>query len=457
MQYPQTIPYNFTPRDYQLPLLDAMDSGCKRAVCVWHRRAGKDKTLVNLLMKKMTERVGTYYYFFPTYKQGKKILWNGMDKTGFKFTDHIPLALRKRTDNGEMLIELKNGSVFQVIGTDNMDSIVGTNPVGCVFSEYALQNPRAWDLMRPVLRENGGWAIFNFTPRGKNHGYDLYKMACDNPDWFCQLLTVKDTHREDGAPIITEADLEAEKREGMDADLILQEYFCSFSAAIRGAYYGDQITEAENPERPRIGVIPYDPALFVHTAWDIGHGDATSIIFFQMVGKEIRMIDFIEDWGKGVEHYVTELLSRKYRYGTHWVPHDFFSKQFSSGKSSLQAAQEVAQAQGKKMEFKLAPRLMNTERGEVQEGIQAVRRNFPRFWIDEVKCKKLLDAIREYKKKWDDNRKTFLDYPEHDWTSHAADALRYLAVSLPKDPAPPAPAPRPRAPTGGWRSMTGMA
>ena len=170
------IPFNFKPRAYQLPLLRAMDSGCKRACCVWHRRAGKDKTLINIAVKKMFERVGVYYYYFPTMTQGRKILWDGMDKAGFKFIDHFPREVVAKKNDQEMKIQLANGSLFQIIGTDKLEN-VGTNPVGCVFSEYSLQNPRGWDYVRPILAENGGWAIFNFTPRGKNHAHELYKMA----------------------------------------------------------------------------------------------------------------------------------------------------------------------------------------------------------------------------------------------------------------------------------------
>jgi hypothetical protein len=217
-----TIPHNYTPRKYQLPVLRALDSGIKRAVCIWHRRAGKDKTILNIIVKKMVERVGIYYYFFPTYAQGKKILWDGMDASGFKFLDHIPASLVASKNATEMKIVLRNGSVFQIVGTDNYDSIVGTNPVGCVFSEFSLQDPQAWELVRPILRENGGWAIFPYTPRGLNHGWDLYQMALNNPDWFCELLTVKDT----GA--LTEADIDAERRSGMPEPLIQQEFYCSF-------------------------------------------------------------------------------------------------------------------------------------------------------------------------------------------------------------------------------------
>ena len=169
-----TIPYKVKQRDYQLPLQKALDSGYRRAVIVWHRRAGKDKTLINLTIKKAWERVGAYYYFFPTYKQGKKILWDGMDRDGFRFMDHFPKELLDGKPNDtEMKVKLRNGSIFQIIGTDNIDSVVGTNQVGCVFSEYALQDTAAWDFIRPILLENDGWAVFDFNTRGDNHGKDI--------------------------------------------------------------------------------------------------------------------------------------------------------------------------------------------------------------------------------------------------------------------------------------------
>ena len=222
-----TLPYKFTPRDYQLPFLQAMDSGYKRAVLVWHRRAGKDKTLVNLFAKRMHERVGNYYYYFPTYNQGRKILWEGKDKAGMPFLAHFPRALlKKRPNDSEMKLEYKNGSIFRVIGTDDHNAIVGPNPVGCGFSEYSLQDPSAWDYIRPILAENDGWAVFDFTPRGENHGYQLYKMALDDPSWFAQLLTVEDTK------VISDEVLAQERHEIISKDgndaLYLQEYMGSF-------------------------------------------------------------------------------------------------------------------------------------------------------------------------------------------------------------------------------------
>jgi len=235
-----------------------MDSGYKRGVCVWHRRAGKDKTYLNYLAKEMVRRVGIYYYFFPTYNQGKKILWDGIDRTGFKYMDHIPAALREKTSQQEMKIVLKNNSIFQIIGTDNIDSIMGTNPIGCVFSEFSLQNPAAWDYIRPILTENGGWAIFNFTPRGRNHAYLLYEMASHNPDWYCEMLTVDDTKREDGTPVITPEMVQAEREAGMSEELVQQEFYCSFDAALSACFFADTLARHTNTAGGVIGSLSRD-------------------------------------------------------------------------------------------------------------------------------------------------------------------------------------------------------
>ena len=227
------VPHNWIERPYQWPIYEAIvKNGVKRAVCVWHRRSGKDKTFINITVSMMNKRKGTYYYFLPTYNQGKKIIWDGMDKAGYKFLDHIPEPLVLRKNDTEMKLELANGSIFQVVGTDNIDSIMGTNPIGCVFSEYSLQNPKAWEFIRPILLENDGWAIFNFTPRGLNHAKELYDMARVNPDWFCQLLTVDDTKDPEGNRYLTDKMIEDERRSGMSETLIRQEYYCDFLHSI---------------------------------------------------------------------------------------------------------------------------------------------------------------------------------------------------------------------------------
>jgi len=221
-----TLPYKFIARDYQRKLSNSIKVGYKRCIAVWHRRAGKDKTCINVMAEQACQVVGSYYYFLPTYAQGKKIIWDGMDKAGFKFLDHFPPEMIVGKNSTEMKLTLRNNSIFQVVGTDKFDAIMGTNPIGCVFSEYSIQNPMAWQYIRPILVENSGWAIFPYTPRGMTHGYELYNTAKKNPHiWFSELLTIRDT----GA--VTEEDIEQERAGGMPEDLIEQEFFCSWNAS----------------------------------------------------------------------------------------------------------------------------------------------------------------------------------------------------------------------------------
>lgn len=217
----------FQGRPYQQPLWDYIMGGGKRAVAVWHRRAGKDTTALHLTVRKMFERVGVYYHCFPEYNQGRKVLWNGIDHAGNRFLSAFPKEVVKRRNNQEMTLELVNGSVWQIIGADNYDAIVGANPVGIVMSEWAISDkyPMAWDYFRPMLVENGGWALFIYTPRGMNHGAQLYQTALKNPSWFVQLLTVDDTK------VIPQEAIQAERDAGMPESMIQQEFYCSFVAS----------------------------------------------------------------------------------------------------------------------------------------------------------------------------------------------------------------------------------
>ena len=216
-----TLPYKFVARDYQIPILKAWDSGIKRLFWVAHRRSGKDKTIFANISKKMMERVGTYYYFLPTYSQAKKVIWTGADKDGFKFLSHFPKEIVKNINQSDMIIELVNGSILQMVGADNIDRIVGTNPIGVVFSEYSLMKTDVWNLISPILRENDGWAIFIMTPRGTNHAFDLMQGIKNDKNWFCQVLTVDDTKA------LSPESLE-EARAEMPQDLFKQEYYCKF-------------------------------------------------------------------------------------------------------------------------------------------------------------------------------------------------------------------------------------
>jgi phage terminase large subunit len=415
-----TLPYNFKPRSYQLDTLSAMDSGIKRAVEVWHRRAGKDKTFLNYTIKKMYERIGTYYHLFPTYAQGKKTIWDGIGSDGIPFLSHFPEALIASKNETEMQIKTKNGSVWQVVGTDrNLDNLVGPNPVGCIFSEYSIQDPRAWTLLRPILRENKGWAVFIYTPRGQNHGWDLYRMAKENPEWHTSLLTILDTRRdapgENGLPVLTEADIEAERREGMSEDMISQEYFCSFQGSLLGAYYLKEINEIE--KEGHIEDIPWDPKRPVNTMWDLGYNDTNAIWFFQVSGSSLGFIDYEEDSGKGLSYYAKILQEKPYTYADHVMPHDIMVHDYGTGITRMEMGEELGIRP-----ITVAPKL------SLQEGINAARAMLRRSYFDKTKCQRGLDALRNYRKEWDEERKCFNDKPFHDWSSNGSDAYRTGAV-----------------------------
>jgi phage terminase large subunit len=403
----QTQPI-FQPRQYQLRILSAIDKGYKRAFCLWHRRAGKDLTLWNLVAKKAIEDIGLYYYLLPTYTQAKKIIWDGITNDGNKFIDYIPQQIIENQNGQEMKISLKNGSMIQLIGTDNYDAIRGTNPRGCVFSEFAYQNPMAWEVVKPILRVNKGWAVFNTTPNGKNHSYELDLVAQDSPYWFREKLTVDDTN------VVTRGDIEMERAEGMTEEMIQQEYYCSYDIGTLGAYYSNLVNMAR--EQGRITNVTYEPNIPVNVWLDLGRNDTTAIIFEQTIGNEIRLIDFLEHNGEGVAYYCKELDKKPYRYGTMYLPHDATHKRMESEKSLQQQFDEG----GFRTEI--------VDKADINHGIQQVRKIFPRLWFDQEKCKWLIRALENYHKDWDNEKKVFKEHPLHDWSSNAADALRYLGI-----------------------------
>lgn len=411
-----TLPHHFTPRPYQVPIMRALDQGIKRAVWVAHRRSGKEKTCVNIVSKKMFERVGAYYYVFPTFVQGRKVLWDGADKDGFRFLDHFPRELIDGKPNDtEMKFRYTNGSLFQVIGSDNFDAVMGTNPVGIIFSEYALQNPQCWGYFRPILAENNGWAIFNTTPRGENHAYDLHELALADPaHWFDEILTVDDTHAI-SADVLAQEKSEIIRLYGNDS-LYQQEYFCNFSVPISGAYYAEHIARAYRDGR--VGNVPHEPRLAVDTWWDLGYKDHMAIWFTQSVGQELRVIDYMAFTGKGLPDCIPLLKEKPYVYGCHTAPHDIEVHELSNGKTRRETAHNLG------IDFQIAPKL------PIMDGIDAARSIFDKCWFDKEKCKEGLNALKSYRKQFDENRKIYSNAPFHDWASNGADAFRYMAVTL---------------------------
>lgn len=401
----ETIVIPFTPRKYQRGLIDAIDSGKhKRAFALWHRRAGKDICLWNLIIKKAIQKTGLYYYLLPTYTQAKKIIWDGINNDGFRFLDYCPKEAIESKNSTELKITLRNGSIIQLIGTDAYDAIRGTNPVGVVFSEYAFQNPMAWEIVKPILRVNGGWAVFNTTPNGKNHAYDLYKIAKEQ--WFCEKLTIEDTE------VLTIEDIRHEREEGMTEEMIRQEYYCSFDIGRLGAYYSKQLEEAKD----RICNVPWEKDRKVNLYLDLGRSDSTAIIFGQDVGLEMRNIDYYEKTGEAVEHYVQYLRSLPYDYGIMWLPHDGFHKRLEAKKS---VAEQFTNAG---FEVSRVPNV------SINNGIQETRKLFKLMYFDKVKCSQLIAAVGNYHRQYDEVRKVFRNIPFHDWSTHGADALRYRAV-----------------------------
>jgi phage terminase large subunit len=409
------IPHNFEPRKYQLPLLKALDSGTKRAFCLWHRRAGKDKVLINLIAKKAFEKVGIYFYLFPTFTQAKKVIWDGIDNDGFGFMDHFPKEVVKAKNGTELKIELINGSIIQLIGTDNYDAVRGTNPVGCVFSEYAFHNPLAWEIIRPILAVNGGWAVFNTTPNGKNHAFDLWNQAEQSDNWFTQKLTVEDTK------VVSQETLDEERLQ-MTREFYFQEYFCSFDVGAMGAVYGEQMERVR--EENRITSLQFYPDRAIDIALDLGSRDATAIWFSQRGEGEFQhLIKYYENRGKSLDHYFTyinEFLDEKRATLRKIIlPHD--SRQNRLGMDKTVFGQFVEEYGGHKVEC--------LGKIGIDMGIEKTRQLFPKLKFDFEACETGIRCIENYKYKYDEKKKIFSREPEHDWASHGADALRYLALT----------------------------
>lgn len=406
----------FEPRGYQLPVFKAFEKdNYKRGVCTWSRRAGKDLTAFHLMLRAAMRKVGVYYYLTPTYSQGKKILWDSITNEGIKFLDYIPKELVVSMNSSELKIILINNSLIQIVGSTDYDRLMGTNPQGCVFSEYAMQTPEAWKFLKPILAANDGWALFISTPRGKNHFYKLWQTALNNPDdWFSLKLTVEDTKH------IPLTEIQKERDTGeMSEDLIQQEYYCSFSMGVEGSYYSKYINTMKR--EGRIGNVKWDSSLSVNTAWDLGIRDNTCIVFFQQAkDKTIRIIDSYEGNKQGLAHYIKLVLSKPYVYKKHIAPHDIRVQELGTGNTRLNIASQLG------INFTVADNI------PIMDGIESVRAKFPQIYIDEENCGSLIKSLESYRQEYDSKKQIYKKKPLHDWASHWADCMRYLCISLDK-------------------------
>lgn len=427
------LPHNWRPRSYQLPAWKAWERGIQRTLLIWHRRAGKDEVALHKAAVAAHERVANYWHCLPMYEQARKAIWEAINPhTGKRRIDEaFPPQVRKRTDNSSMTIEFKVGSIWRVVGSDNPDSLVGAPPAGIVFSEWALANPSAWGYLAPILAENNGWADFITTPRGRNHVKTMLDMARKNPQtWFAEVLTPKET----GFPL---EKVEEQRREyhaifGETAGdaLIEQEYWCSFDSAVLGSYYGKELMRAECAGR--LCELAHEPDLPVHTAWDLGKGANMAVWMFQVAYDEVRVIDYLEGaHDETIPDIVEKLAAKRYSWGYDYVPHDAKVKELGTGRTRVETL----------IKLKRNPRLVPGHK--VDDGINAARQLLKKCWFDADRCEKGLEALRQYRAEWDDDKKCFRDTPLHDWTSHAADAFRYLAMAY-REIAPEAPKPPPK-------------
>jgi len=428
-----SLPNNWKPRPYQVPLWNHLVTGGKRASVAWPRRHGKDDTMLHWNALSAFKRKGNYWYMLPEYNQCRKAIWDAINPhTGLKRIDEaFPQEIRSKTLSQEMKIEFLNGSTWQLMGSDNYNALVGSPPIGLTFSEYALSNPSSWGFLRPIMLENGGWAIFNSTPRGKNHFYKLMNMAQESDSWFSQILTNDKTHLFTQEQLKEELDeLIAEHDETYGTSLWLQEYFCSFDAALPGAIWAESMAKVSS--EGRIKSVPHTPGYPVHSAWDLGFDDDTAIWFYQVIKEEVRIIDCFAINFKDPDYFAEGVLLPKknlgWRMGVNWLPHDAFAKkQGMGGKTIRQQFVDLRDQMIDAHNYDIGTfaRVPNVSK---KDGIDAARKTFKRCVFD-ASVEEATESLKAYRRKYDEEKKIFSNEPVHDWSSHYADAFRYLSLT----------------------------
>ena len=395
------IPYK--PREHQLKVHELLD-GKRFAVVVAHRRFGKTVAALNHLIREAVlneKETPRYAYIAPTYGQAKRVAWDYL----VKYT--TPLG---GTNNiSELRVDFW-GRRIQLYGSDNPDSLRGQFFDGVIIDEVGDQNPKIWtDIVRPALTDRKGWCLFIGTPKGHNHFKELRDRAGKEEGWGLLEFKASETG------VVDETELKAAKNE-MGEDKYRQEFECSFDAAVEGSYYGQMLNELE--DKKHMQEIPREELSRTFTAWDLGMGDSTSIWVAQLVGTEVRLIDYYENHGVGLDHYVKWIKDNDYSKAEHILPHDVRVRELGTGKSRLEMLEDSG------LEVKIAPRM------GLDDGIQAVRRLLPRCWFNVPKVQNGLNCLRNYRRDYDEKRKIFFERPLHDWSSHGSDSFRYLALGL---------------------------
>jgi hypothetical protein len=390
---------------------DFHDRTQRWAVVVAHRRCGKTVSCINdLIFRALTEdkEHGQYAYVAPYYSQAKNIAWD--------YLQRYAKPVMAKANQSELWVELINGAKIKLYGADNPDALRGLYLDGVVLDEYADMRPRMWgEIIRPLLADRQGWAVFIGTPKGHNAFYDIYENASKSDNWFVKTLRASQTN------LLAEAELR-DAQASMSQDQYEQEFECSFEAAILGAYYGKEMRVLA--DAGRITKVEHDPLFSTFTAWDLGYSDDTAIWWFQVVYGELRILDYHSSNGHQVSYY-TDLLNSKerefgYKYGNHYLPHDARAKTLASGGKSI-----IEQISSKipLTSLKIVPSL------SLQDGIQATRLALMRSWFDAERCQEGIECLRQYQREYDEDKKVFRDKPKHDFTSHGADAFRMLSIA----------------------------
>jgi hypothetical protein len=394
----------------------------KNVIAVIHRRAGKDIFCMQSWLLRGLQRVGTHVYLFPLYSQARSVIWRGMDYDGRPFMSAIPDALVAKKNEARMEIELFNGSRLVLAGSNNYDSLMGTNPVTLIYSEFSLHNPLARQYLNPIIIQNNGIEIIQATPRGMNHLHEVFNIVRDNPSYHVEHLSVEQTFKHDGVtPIISQADIQRAKDLGMSEEMIRQEFYVDFEVGNMGSYFTREISDMER--EGRITTLKPNPHLPLHTVWDLGGTDATAGWIFQIEGRFIHLLHLLHDTGKGLKHYLDE--AERYRqsvqcnWGNHFMPHDV--KQKHQGWENTES--RIMQARKHGWLLQVTPTVA------FEDGIEAMRYVLPRIRIDKLNCTLGLRAIREYQRTWDEGLGRYSKLPLDNWAVHIVDALRYLCTN----------------------------